>query len=247
MKKFILLLSLIIFSCEDNNNDLSTDLLKIVNPVSDETVSENVNIVVEYEGDKTLSTVRYIFNDELLTDVNNYPFVYTWNTLEWTNGSYYLYAIGYFNEQDSILSNTVSGQIYNEVPSDPLIIFDTSQFYPEYKGYKYNYGYTYNVCGETSVPYCYLVFTVAVKNIGGLPAYNVRVQLSAIVNQVIGGYPSSNTVAFSTSINLGTIQPGETAGDYANTSYSCNYGPGNAACFEDLSLDDITTNITWSN
>ncbi|MBC8550337.1 MAG: Ig-like domain-containing protein [Candidatus Brocadiales bacterium] len=244
MKKFIVLLSLIIFSCEDSKDENNqVNILKIVNPVSGETVSENVNIVVEYEGDKTMSIVRYIFNDELFTDVNNYPFVYTWNTFEWTNGSYYLYAIGYFNEQDSILSNTVSGQIYNELPADPLVVFDNSAFPPYDYGYKYSVRTENKDCGNGPEPYPYLTFTAAIKNIGGQTAYNVKVSLTISVTSNI-----NTNLTFGETKDFGTVAANESKGlSFDNRFKSmCQYGPYSVQNFSEINISEIVANITWN-
>jgi len=258
MKNILLILALIIMvGCEDGKKDVTGNenivepTIEIVNPANGSTVSGNITIQSTYTGENDLSTVTYYVNSNVLEEKFTDLLTCVWNTTEWTNGAFELMAYGLTTSDEYITSEIISGTIYNEQPADALIVFDTSVWSPDYRGYKYSIHRNWNVCGGGSNDYyCSLNFSVQVKNIGGLPANNVRVSFNVVVDNVINGSPTSGTSGFGYYTNIGTIQPGESEYGFVSTQYSCNYGPGNSygspSCFENITLDNVAINVTWN-
>lgn len=247
MKKLLFIVAVFIFlflGCEDEvvNIEEEQSEISIITPTNNSTVSGIITIAVNYNGEEEIERVEYYVNSTLIGTVTSTPFSCSWNTTEWSNGSFELVAIGYTINEENIVSNTVSGTIYNEVPTEANIIFDTSDYYPYYRGYKYTVRSEQINCGDGLEYYPYLTFSTRVKNIGGSTAINVKVTMSVIVTSNIG-----TNLTFLGQYNYGSLSSGESkSASFDNSGRAwCQYGPYNQQNFSEVTIDDIITQINW--
>lgn len=104
------------------NADITPPIVSILNPVNNQVVSGNVNIVAEASDNVEVDRVEFYIDGLLETTVNDRPFDYLWNTTPVNLGLHTIFARAYDTSNNTSASPTISVTVdstSNDSPSAP--------------------------------------------------------------------------------------------------------------------------------
>ena len=134
-KSIIILLSLfLIFSCEDTNGpDLIPPTVSIQSPLSDQSVSEMVPIIVSTEDDEGITKVEFFIDDSLYFTDTESPYEFNWNTSDYIDGEVTIYVISYDTSDNTTVTQPIVIKLDNLGSYPSLsdiypIIFENNSF-----------------------------------------------------------------------------------------------------------------------
>jgi len=104
------------------NADITAPTVSILNPVNNQVISGNVNIVAEANDNVEVDRVEFYIDGFLETTVNDRPFDYLWNTTLVNPGLHTIFVRAYDTSNNTSASPTISVTVdstNNNTPSTP--------------------------------------------------------------------------------------------------------------------------------
>ena len=103
-----------------NNNPIPDDdsvypYASILNPVSGQTVNDTITVLGFATDNYTVTQVQFLINNEIVSTMNDTPYTFQWNTIEFENNA------------EHILTMTAEDQAGNITTAQPVLINISNQ------------------------------------------------------------------------------------------------------------------------